>query len=144
MRIDGAWALDEHGVLYPFLSAELLGAGASWVDCTFLVDTGAESTVIAADVLHQLGLPTHPPRRQLRGVGGVVSSVSVDTEIKFRQPDGQLATVRHVFDAFTNPADCDLSVLGRDVLGRFAVILDRPARVIHLLAGRHRYVIQES
>lgn len=131
-------------MLYPFVSAELLGAAGIWIDCTFLVDTGAESTVIAADVLVQLGLPTHAPRRALRGVGGAVQTVAVDTQIRFRQPDGQPATVRNRFDAFTDPAVSDLSVLGRDILGRFAVILDRPGGIVTLLASRHRYVIQQA
>ena len=32
----------------------------------------------------------------------------------------------------------------RDVLGNFAVIADRRGNAVCLLAGRHRYVIQEA
>lgn len=38
----------------------------------------------------------------------------------------------------------ELSILGRDVLGNFAVILDRPGDAIALLHGRHRYSIHED
>ena len=144
MRIDGTWMLDEGGILYPLVIGEVLAADGAWISCAFLIDTGSEVTVITADILHRLGLPTQPSRRQLRGLGGVVASVSVDTQLKFTQPDGSPATVRHSFDALTEVRESDISVLGRDVLGAFALIVDRPARVIHLVSGRHRYLIQES
>jgi hypothetical protein len=144
MRIDGTWMLDEGGVLYPLVIGDVLAADGTWVTCPFLIDTGSEATVISADVLHRLGLPTQPSRRQLRGIGGLVDSVSVNTQLRFTQPDGSPATVRHCFDALTEVRESDISVLGRDILGAFALIVDRPARVIHLGSGRHRYLIQES
>jgi hypothetical protein len=35
-----------------------------------------------------------------------------------------------------------MSVLGRDILNLFAVIVDRPSDRICLVGGNHRYVIQ--
>jgi len=142
MRIDGTWAKDENGVFLPLIHAELLGEHGVWVACTFLVDTGAETTVIAADTLRQLGLPTQPSPRRLQGIGGIVDSVAVDTKIKFIQPDGSPAIVRHLFDALTDDGDSDISLLGREVLGAFSVIVDRPGRTIHLISPPHRYVLQ--
>jgi len=141
MRIDGTWVLDENGVLNPFIHANILGAAGTWVACTFLVDTGADTTVIAADTLLQLGLPTQPSCRRLQGIGGVVSSVAVDTQIRFTQSDGSPAIVRSLFDALTTADDSDISLLGRDVLGAFAVIVDRPGRAIHLITKPHKYTL---
>jgi len=101
MRIDGTWAIDENGVPYPVIYAEILGVNGVWVAATFLVDTGAEATVIAADTVRQLGLQTQPSTRQLQGIGGLVNSVCIETQIKFTQLDGSPATVRHRFDALT-------------------------------------------
>ena len=36
----------------------------------------------------------------------------------------------------------DISLLGRDVLNYFALVVDRPNWRVHLLAGQHNYVIQ--
>jgi hypothetical protein len=37
----------------------------------------------------------------------------------------------------------DVSVLGRDLTSLFAVIVDRPHRVVCLLGQRHRYTIEQ-
>jgi hypothetical protein len=36
----------------------------------------------------------------------------------------------------------DMNVLGRDIAGLFAVIVDRPGNVVCLLGQRHRYIIE--
>jgi hypothetical protein len=38
----------------------------------------------------------------------------------------------------------DICVLGRDILGLFAVIVDEPKQVVCLLSQRHSYNIVES
>ena len=44
--------------------------------------------------------------------------------------------------AFTDPAAADLSILGRDVLDHFDVIVSRRRNEVLLLATNHRYQIQ--
>jgi hypothetical protein len=44
----------------------------------------------------------------------------------------------------TDAATLDLSVLGRDILRWFALIVDRPGNAICLLNQRHRYAIRTS
>jgi hypothetical protein len=45
----------------------------------------------------------------------------------------------------TDPGALDLCVLGRDILDLFAVIIDRPGKVVCLLSQKHRYaIIQEQ
>jgi hypothetical protein len=37
-----------------------------------------------------------------------------------------------------------MSVLGRDITGLFAVIVDQPGNVVCLLRQRHRYMIEQQ
>jgi hypothetical protein len=37
-----------------------------------------------------------------------------------------------------------MNVLGRDIAGLFAVVVDRPGNVVCLLGQRHRYTIEPS
>ena len=46
------------------------------------------------------------------------------------------------FNVEAHPPGSDISLLGRDVLNYFALIVDRPNWRVHLLAGLHGYVIQ--
>ena len=41
----------------------------------------------------------------------------------------------------TDAATLDMSVLGRDITSSFAVIVDRPGKVVCLVGQRHRYVV---
>jgi len=144
MRFDGTWTMDAVGVTWPVVTAKVQKADAGWVECEFVVDTGAEITIIAAEIFHQLGLPGHPSSTNLQGVGGTVESVRVDTVIQFTQPNGAPAIVRSQFHAAAAPGTVEMSLLGRDILANFAVIVDRPGNTVCLLHGRHRYVIQET
>ena len=38
----------------------------------------------------------------------------------------------------------DISVLGRDIIGLFAVIVDRPHDIVCLLRRRHRYRVEQD
>ena len=57
MRIDGAWLPCDGGRIYPVLSGEARAADGSWVEVQFLLDTGADRTVLGVDIWRQLGLP---------------------------------------------------------------------------------------
>jgi hypothetical protein len=46
MRIDGEWALFDDGVIRPIVFGEISAADGSWIKCPFLVDTGADRTVL--------------------------------------------------------------------------------------------------
>jgi hypothetical protein len=53
--------------------------------------------------------------------------------------DEASALFRERRDAFTELEALDMSVLGRDVMGLFAVIVDRPREVACLLGQGHDY-----
>jgi Aspartyl protease len=56
MRIDGQWLLCDDGVMRPVISGEILAGNGSWERSEFLVDTGADRTVLSAATLAKLGL----------------------------------------------------------------------------------------
>jgi hypothetical protein len=67
--------------------------------------------------------------------------VVVNAVVEFLHADGGPARVRGAMAAFTNPTATDLSVLGRDVLDHFDVIISRRGNEILLLAGNHHYQV---
>lgn len=141
MRIDGEWYECDDGVVRPVLRCEVLSANQSWQNMPFLIDTGADRTVFRAEVVAQLGLKQSSARGQLGGVGGNVESVAVTTQFRMLRDDGGFATFRGVFAAFTRPETLDMSVLGRDLLDLFTLVVDREGNVLSLLRDRHRYFI---
>jgi len=65
----------------------------------------------------------------------------VETHIRLsREEDGKVV-FRGQYAAVTELEAIDMSVLGRDITGLFALIVDRPGNVVCLLRQRHRYTI---
>ena len=143
MRIVGDWFLFDDGETRPILRAKLWTGQGMVVTEQFLVDTGADRTVFTATLLQQLALPVEPAPadERLVGIGGVAAYVIVQSTIELTCDDGRPAVVRGKFIAFTDPRSTDLSVMGRDVLNNFHVIVSRPNSEILLLAPRHRYEV---
>jgi predicted aspartyl protease len=106
-----------------------------------LVDTGADRTVLSANVLESLGLPTSTSRNRIGGVGGVAETVTVTTQIRLWRDDGQKAVFRSDYAACTEFEALDMSVLGRDILEMFALVVDRRKDVVAILDGQHGYAI---
>src|SRR5438105_1379784 len=142
MYIPGEWHLCDDGIERPVVRGEALALAGTWEKALFLVDTGADRTVLSADVLAALGLATLPAEDRLGGLGGVVDSALVQTTI--RLPDGRTGkvTFQGQFAAVSDAEALDMSVLGRDITGLFAVIVDLPAGVVCMVGQRHRYVVQ--
>jgi len=143
MRIDGEWLLFNDGVLRPVIRAEILTSDGRRQPAEFLVDTGADRTVLSAATLSKLGLEPVVTQARLSGMGGLVDSVLVETEIQLTRETGGKVNFRGQFAAVTELEALDISVLGRDITGLFAVIVDQPGNVVSLLTQRHRYSIGE-
>ena len=65
----------------------------------------------------------------------------VDHVLELTRDDGGPAHIRGEFAAFIDPTATDLSILGRDVLYHFDVILSRRNEVL-LLAPNHQYRVE--
>jgi hypothetical protein len=57
---------------------------------------------------------------------------------------GAPVTFRSQFAAATEAEVLDMNVLGRDITGLFAAIIDRPANLVYLIGQRHRYTIEQT
>lgn len=141
MRISGLWYLCDDGMVRPVIRGELQAADGSWVIAPFLVDTGADRTVFSAEISNALHLRAIDSPDRLSGVGGRVESVVIQTRIRFTHDEVGKAVFSGQFAAFTDPEALDMSVLGRDILNLFALIVDRQADTVCLLGQKHSYTI---
>ena len=144
MRIDGQWLLCDDGVVRPVISGDIRTADGSWEQCEFLVDTGADRTVFSAATLAKLGLQPLAMHEGLSGVGGMVATVIVETQIHLTREDAGEVVFRGQYAAVTGLEALDISVLGRDITDVFAIIVDRLRDVVCLLGQRHYYTIQQD
>jgi Aspartyl protease len=145
MLVRGEWQLRDDGVMRPIVRARV-GGDDSPVSETFLIDSGADRTVLSAVLVSRLQLPatSAPPGLTLSGIGGTSAFVLVTTVVEFIRDDGGPVRVRGEFAGFTDPTATDLSILGRDVLDHFDLVLSRRRSEILLLAPRHEYRIEHT
>ncbi len=143
MRFNGVWLYCDDGIVRPVITGEILASDESWQSIDFLVDTGADRTVISADVLESLNLPYRVPIDQIGGIGGLAESVTIAAGLRLRRDDGEWVTFRGEYAACTNYEVLDMSVLGRDILNLFALIVDRAANVVTVIGKAHTYTIQQ-
>jgi predicted aspartyl protease len=144
MLIRGEWFPCDDGTIRPVVRGEVLARDGSWAADLFLVDTGADCTVLSEAVLTALDLPRGPDTLRVAGLGGVASSVDVETQIRFPRDGGGFATFAGRFAAVLQPEALDYCILGRDITELFAVIVDRPGNDVALLSQRHRYTIESA
>ena len=146
MRIVGKWLLCNDGMTRPTVRLEVQAANGSLQPGVFLVDSCADRTVLGADLLEKLGFPTAPAREGmiLKGITGEIDFVELKTALILTQDDGGVAHMRGHFAAFTDPAITDLSILGRDVLNHFDLILSRRRDEVLLLAPNHQYRVEQA
>lgn len=141
MRIVGEWHTCSDLEVRPVVQADVTDGGGQLRREYFLVDSGADHTVFTAPLLARLNLQpvAVPPGFAVVGVRGRPAFVAVHTPLTFWGDDGSPARIHSDFLAFTNPADADLSILGRDVLNLFHVIISRRLNEVLLLALNHEY-----
>ena len=142
MRIDGEWFECDDGFLRPVVRGEILNVHGIWEPTPFLVDTGADCTVFSAAILDVLGFDATGGDDRLGGVGGVAKSVNVRTRIRLPRDGGGTVTFRGDYAAFTQLETLDMSILGRDIMEMFAVIVDRSGDLVALIRQHHTYAIK--
>lgn len=143
MQIVGEWLRCDDGVTRPAIFATISGGNGNTAGEYFLIDSGADRTVFRATLPPQLGLGATglPFGVVLQGITGSTTFVLIRAVIEFVRDDARAVAVRGEFAAFTDPAATDLSILGRDVLDNFDVILSRRRDAVLLLAPNHRYAV---
>ena len=141
MLIRGLWKLCDDAIIRPVIESEVVAVYGSWLPVELLVDVGADRTVFSAGVLATLALPQLPFPYQLGGVGGTVATVAVAAQIRLPLGGGSTITFQGSFAAFTQADALDMSVLGRDIMNLFAVIVDRPGDEVCMIGQGHGYTI---
>ena len=126
------------GVLRPFVLAHVvIPALAIAGDVNFLVDTGADGTLLAAADAARLEIATSrlPKGTASRGVGGATPTVHTEATITLGPDRYQLElrilapeTARQRRELAHVP-----SLLGRDILSRFALFYDHVVGLVLLL-----------
>jgi hypothetical protein len=144
MHIHGEWLLFDDGMVRPVIRGEILTGERLWQPAEFLVDTGADRTVFNAATLAKLGLQPLMPQERLGGLGGHVHTVVVETQVQLTRETGSTVVFRGQYAAVTAIEALDVCVLGRDITGLFAVIVDQPGAIVCLLGQRHRYTIVQG
>ncbi|HET6572327.1 MAG TPA: hypothetical protein VFG68_01905 [Fimbriiglobus sp.] len=144
MLILGSWEQQEDGIERPILRGEVAAPDGSWVGVPFLVDTGADRTVISAPYYAALVPAGVEPTDSLVGIGGVCRAVILTTTIQLYTADVRPMPFRGQFRVFAEPDASEMSVLGRDILNLFAVVVDHGGRKVCLVRDRHRCVILEG
>ena len=141
MVLSGMWHQCDDEVVRPIIHAEVRANDGSWIKAPFLLDTGADRTVFSADVFTALGLPLVGAAERIGGIGGVVESVVVETQICLTRENGGKVLFRGQYAGVAEVGALDMSVFGRDLTSLFVVIVDWPQQVVCLLGQRHRYAI---
>ena len=141
MLIRGEWFLRDDMVARPVIRTQVVGVGGQLSVARFLVDSGADQTVFSNALLTAIDLPVTPPPAGygLIGIGGASAFVLVATTLMFRNVDGGVARFRAQYAAFTDPSAIDMSILGRDILNYFDVILSKQRDEVLLLSQNHQY-----
>lgn len=144
MKIDGEWRPCDDGVLRPVIRGEALAADGSWVHTLFLVDTGADRTVLDAVPFVALGHRLGPIGERLAGVGGMAEAGLIETELRLCDEEGRRILFRGEYAAITQAGALDTCILGRDITDRFAVVIDRAGDRVCLVRRPHRCRIERS
>ncbi|MBI4517174.1 MAG: aspartyl protease family protein [Deltaproteobacteria bacterium] len=76
MRVNGEWLLCDDGIERPVIRGEVATRDRLWLAAEFLVDTGADRTVLTADVFSALAFPPTPAHERIQGVGGLVDNAN--------------------------------------------------------------------
>jgi len=74
MRIDGGWYLFDDEVERPIILGVVLARNGNWAPTLFLVDTGADCTVLNASACAKLGFESSDQRERLGGLAEAISS----------------------------------------------------------------------
>jgi hypothetical protein len=144
MRVEGRWHRFQDTIIRPIIEAKVQTSSGNWEEVAFLLDSGADRTVLEARFLPLLDTLAVPEEDspQLGGVGGNAECLFVQTRLAFTRDDGKSVTVNGAFGVFTDATSSDISILGRDVTNNFDVIYSYPQREVLLLAAPHTYSVQ--
>jgi hypothetical protein len=99
--------------------------------------------VLSAEALEFLRLPFRIPTDRIAGIGGLTDSVTIIADLRLRRDDGIWVAFKGEYAACTSYEILEMSVLGRDILNLFALIVHRTARIVTMIGQTHTYTIHQ-
>jgi len=142
MRVNGQWTCGTDGIYRPRIPGSVRLASGGWESVNFLLDTGADRTVLHAGLLERLGFQDiSSSAMAVTGVGGRVATVEVQTTLSFLRDDNESILIHGLYAVFIDEESSDVSVLGRDLTNNFTIICDYPGQTVCLLHPPHSYRI---
>ena len=142
MLFRGEWLAGSDGVARPIIRLHVTRPDGTQFVAPFLVDSGADATIFSHDVLLQLGVPTAPGSAgTLQGVGGQTACIVVQSTLTFTQEDSNTGSFTGNFGSFLSPDASEISLLGRDVLNNFEVIISYRLRCVLFLTLPHAWLV---
>lgn len=142
MRIDGRWISEPDGGVRPLIWAKVQDPSGQFVEVEFLVDSGADQTVLGAMANGMLNLDPVSTDLRLGGAGGMAEARGVSARLLFVKSDQRPFAINTECFVFEEENELETCILGRDVLNLFTVIFDYNNRLVCLLAPNHAYSIQ--
>ena len=143
MLVVGEW-YKQDGVVQPTLDLFVVAFDGARVPQRFLLDSGADRTIFSAALVRDLEWPMselRPSPWSVEGTTGTSPAVLLTTVLVLPRLDGPLLRLRSEFIALTDPQTTNVSLLGRDILDQFDVILSREKNEILLLRPMHQYTV---
>ncbi len=145
MRFNGKWLACDDEVSRPVIDGALFDPDGNVLTFPFLIDTGADSTLLSFEAVAFIDADLEDATGPLlKGVGGSTDSVRLDARFWFLNSIGEPIPLGGSLLGRPYPSGDEMCILGRDLLGNFAIIVDRPGNVVSLIQGKHHYVIHES
>lgn len=135
MRISGRWLAGADGIERPVFDGIVAAPGGVQFSVPLLVDTGADLTVLAPDVVHLLAgvvQPT-PIATVVGGLGGTQQLYELAVDLLLPTTSGQRARIRGPLPVLVAPGALDVSVIGRNLLDQFTLIYARQQDTLLLL-----------
>ncbi len=135
MRIEGRWLAGQDGIERPVFDGYLDAPTGVRLACSFLLDTGADFTVLAPDVVDQLAGIVAPiaTSTTANGIGGSQQVYDIAVDLVFFAVAGQQVRISGPLPIFVTPGTIELSVLGRDFIDQFTLVYARSRNVLRLL-----------
>jgi predicted aspartyl protease len=142
MVVSGQWRADDDGIHRPMVDVEVSVSGGIPVAEPFLVDTGADCSVLSESLLTSIGAAGVVERgTRIQGLAGESETVAIAATLTLKTIEGRELTIRGTFAAVTQSEALDICILGRDVLANFDVIVSRRRNEVLLIAGNHAYSV---
>lgn len=141
MRIEGRWLAGADGVERPVVAGYLSAPDGRQVALNLLIDTGADSTILAPEAAQMLADSVQPVplNATAAGVGGTLPMYELAVDLLLPTTSGQRARIHGPLPILLAPGSLELSVIGRNLLDQFTLIYSRPKGVLLLLTPPDKY-----